>query len=370
LNKMKLVVAKPSVAAFKRDMASSIKSLDDIAHEFGITRGVNKVNKDLEIDFGLQLILFDKHLESLEEIKEGVLSSTQGIPLSVHAPYNYGDEADWPRTDLSRGSQGLDNLKRVAEFSRDIGALSVAVHPNAIRTKEELKDPSRYNPRTQQEFLNEVISHVQEVNSQYGGIIDLENKPLPATTADNENPIFTTVFHPISHLEYYIGKGGTLTFDTCHYGITRETINGAIKRLGSGLTDEVLREQEMLGYFAKDFVYQPSIEDAMLRLGSAINHIHLNDGSVYRTVEETGLQDRTKKLPMVGGYQLWWEAYVPGKGELCKTDCIKPWLTKHQADDRTVTLTLEVTEFNKDYANNPRWKESTRDALTIIYSLR
>ena len=124
----------------------------------------------------------------------------------------------------------------------------------------------------------------------------------------------------------------------------------------------------MFGYFAKEYARQPTIAEAMVELGPAINHIHLNDGSRYMPDEESGVPDGERRLPMAGGFQLWYEAYVPGKGELCTTDCIVPWLKAHQADDRTVTLTLEVEGFDGKYAEAPRSRESFEDALEVIYS--
>ncbi len=364
---MELVLAKPSMAAFEGDVSSSIKTLNEIREQFGMPKGAYQINNNLAIDFGLQLIIRDKDLDSLGEIEEKIKRSTDGVPLSIHAPYNYGEPEDWVKTDLTRDVQGLENLMKVADFSNNIGAMSIAVHPNAIRKKEHLEDKAKYNPQVQRELLELMSDRVLEANSYCNGIIDLENKPLPATTPDNESPIFTTVFHPMSHLKYFTERGGTITFDTCHYGITRATINEALKRFGENLTDEDLRREEMFGYFAEDYVLQPTIAEAMVELGPAINHIHLNDGSVYRPNKETGLPNKSDRLPMVGGYQLWYEAYVPGKGELCDTDCVVPWIEKHQKDDRAVTLTLEVTEFNNDYENNPRAREAFKDTLKSIY---
>ncbi len=381
---MRLVLAKPAMAAFEGDLVSSKKVLEDVKDEFGIPSGEYKINPHLSIDFGLQLIVRNKDLDNLSELERALKDNVRGIPLSVHAPYNYDDPKDWPSTDLTRGRMGVDNLRRIAGFSRNIGAMSVAVHPNAIRTKEELQDERLYNPQVQRENLDILFSNVWEVNSDYGDIIDLENKPLPATTPDNERPIFTTLFHPLAHLKEFAQRGGTMTFDTCHYGITRDTINNSItepvfsqiklyqikhplEEVVLEITDEDLRIEEMFGYFAKDYVLQPTIAEAMVEVGSAIKHIHLNDGSVYRPNAETGFPDREKPLPKVGGYQLWWEAYVPGQGELCETDCILPWLKKHQGDNRAVTLTLEVSEFNGDYDKSPRSRESFKKTIEMIY---
>jgi len=364
---MKLVLAKPAMAAFEGDLASSKKVLGYVRDKFGIPPGEYSISPNLGIDFGLQVIVRNKDLGNLSELEKTLVANIGHIPLSVHAPYNYDDPKDWPSTDLTKGEQGVKNLRRVAEFSRNIGALSIAVHPNAIRTKEELQNEGLYNPKIQRENLDRLFNNILEVNADYNGIIDLENKPLPATTPDNERPIFTTLFHPLAHLREFAQRGGTITFDTCHYGITMRTINDLLGRFEEGVTDEVLRREEMFGYFMKDYVRQPPISEAMLEVGEAIKHIHLNDGSIYRPNKETGFPDREKPLPKVGGYQLWWEAYVPGKGELCDTNCVLPWLRKHQAEDRTVTLTLEVGEFDGNYDGSPRSKETFESVMNMLY---
>lgn len=358
---MILTIAKPAMGVFADDIKASVAAIDAIKSEVGATGNSLRINKDLTLDFGLQIIVLASHMDKLSRVEQNL--SGVDLPFAMHAPYNYGNPSDWTKSDLSRGREGLDNLLKVIATGDAIGSHSIAVHPNSIREKSEIMS-SKYTAQQRQAFLKAVIENVREAQSHARTTsVDLENKPLPATTVDNEGVIYTIVGAPVNDIVAYCSRGGKITFDTCHYGITMETINNARKELGNGLTDDKLHELEMAGYFAADYQQQPSIAEAMIAVGPSINHIHLNDGSVFRPVNETGERDMQKRLPKVGGFQLYWEAYVPGKGELCDNSVMFPWLRKHQADNRRVVATVEVTEFDRNYAESPRFKES---ALLLV----
>ena len=258
--------------------------------------------------------------------------------------------------------------EKVVNFADNIRAESIAIHPNAIREKSVLLDSS-YTHEKRIQHLDAVIENILEAQSHAKGVsVDLENKPFPTTNADNSFATYTITLGPLEDIVKYVKRGGKLTFDTCHYGIAKETINSAIKRFGEELTDEKLRESEMLGYFAKDYVKQPNIDEVMIMIGKSINNIHLNDGSFYKPIPETGKPDLSKRLPPASGLQIMWEAYVPGYGELCDNNVIFPWLKENQKDDRRVFLTLEVGEFDGNYKDSPRFKESARSMIKDLLS--
>ncbi|MBI2043104.1 hypothetical protein HYT25_01810 [Candidatus Pacearchaeota archaeon] len=360
---MRLTIAKPAVAAFEGDLQSSLIVLDSIKSEFGFSNGELKINSNLILDTGFQVIVRGKDLEDLGKLEKNLAGLGRQIPSAVHAPYQYDDPDLWHTADLSQGREGYENLLKVAGFSDNIGAESIAIHPNAIREKSMFSDQS-YNHERRIQCLDTVINNVLEAQSHTKKVsVDLENKPFPTTNANNSYATYTITLGPFEDISRYIGAGGKLTFDTCHYGITRETINGAIERFGEELTNEKLRKFEMLGYFAKDYVKQPRIDEVMIRFGKQINNIHLNDGSIYRPVLETGRPDSNKRLPPANGLQIWWEAYVPGYGELCDSRIIFPWLKENQKDDRRVFLTLEVGEFDGNYKDSPRFMESARSMI-------
>ncbi len=355
---MKLTISKPAIAAFPRDLQSSLDVLNEIESEFGFKNGELKISDYLTLDTGFQIIVRGKDLDDLGKLERNLVGLGKQIPSAVHAPYQYDDPNLWHTADLSQGRNGYENLLKVVGFSDNIGAESIAIHPNAIREKSVLLS-AEYTHEKRIQHLDTVISNILEAQSHAKNVsVDLENKPFPTTNADNSYATYTITLGPFEDIERYVKKGGKLTFDTCHYGITRETINGAITRFGEELTDEKLRESEMLGYFAKDYVRQPKIDEVMIGFGKSINNIHLNDGSVYKPVPETGRPDLGKKLPLTGGLQIMWEAYVPGYGELCDNKVIFPWLERNQKDSRRVFLTLEVGEFDGNYKDSPRFKES------------
>ena len=299
----------------------------------------------------------------LGKLEKNLASLGKFIPSAVHAPYQYDDPDLWRSADLSQGREGYENLLKVVGFSDNIGAESIAIHPNAIREKSTLSDSS-YTHEKRIQFLDNVIERIFEAQSHAKKVsVDLENKPFPTTNADNSFATYTVTLGPFEDISRYVGRGGKLTFDTCHYGITRETINGDLTRFSEELTDEKLRELEMFGYFEKDYIEQPPIDQVMVRLGKQINNIHLNDGSIYKPNPETGKPDLSKRLPPANGLQIFWEAYVPGYGELCNNSVIFPWLRENQKDDRRVFLTLEVGEFDNNYKDSPRFKESARSMI-------
>lgn len=356
---MRLTIAKPAIPAFEGDLKSSFAALEAIASELGMSGRELRINEDLTLDLGLQLIVREKDLANMGKL-EATLATLPNVPFAIHAPYNYDDDpSHWASADLSEGDVGLTNLKKVVAFGDAIGASSIAVHPNSVRESAVLVSPS-YNAILRQGYLTRVIANIEAARSHARHVsVDLENKPFPATTAHNERPMFGTTFAPIEDILAYLARGGgRVTFDTCHYGITRETINGTRARLGGDLSDGRLKKEGILGYLAEDFQAQPSIEEAMLLIGERINHIHLNDGSMYRPHEATGKPDRSKPLPQVGGMQLWWEAYVPGRGELCDNKVIMPWIRQHQRANRKIPLTVEVTEFDRNYDHSPRFREA------------
>ncbi len=364
---MKLTLAKPVMAAFGNDIEASKKVVQEVKARLGIAGNEWRVNPHLTIDFGYQPIVRWKDVESgnLGKLEQNLVALGDA-PLAVHAPYNYGNTERWSATDLSQEGPAYENLLQVVRFADNIGAHSVAVHPNAIRTREAVTGPA-YTHDMQTGLLERVLRSISMAQQTARTTsVDLENKPFPATTEDNENPIYTVTFGPLSHILRHTERGGRITFDTCHYGITRKTINDTIAACGSNISDEELRNREMFGYFAADYIPQPSIATAMCAVGQAINHIHLNDGSVCRPVPETGRPDKTKPLPSFGHGNLWWEAYVPGHGELCGNEVIIPWLRAEQTKDRRVMLTLEVAEFDGNYAASPRSQEALENAGRMI----
>ena len=360
---MRLTISKPIVGAFEGDVQSGLNALNEIKSEFGFSNGELIINKDLILDTGFQVIVRGKDLTDLGKLERNLASLGKFIPSAVHAPYQYDDSQLWHTADLSRGEEGYKNLLKIVEFSDNIGAESIAIHPNAIRDKSLLLDKN-YTHETRIHCLDNVINRILEAQSHAKRVsVDLENKPFPTTNADNSYATYTITFGPLADMARYVKMGGKLTFDTCHYGITRNTINDALENLGKNLNNKKLRELEMLGYFAKDYTRQPEIEDVMVAFGKSINNIHLNDGSVYKPIPETGRPDKNAKLSLTGGLQIMWEAYVPGYGELCDNNVIFPWLKENQKDDRRVFLTLEVGEFNNNYKDSPRFKESARSMI-------
>jgi len=356
---MKLVLSKPTIVAFEGDLRDSISALNFVKSQLGIEFGKYKINPNLEIEFGLQLIVRLKDLSSLEKLEKNIAQTgADNFCLAVHAPYNYEDPETWQRVDLSRGKEGLTNLLKVVEFSDRINALSTSVHPNAIRKKEEILFKKSRKKRLG--LLDNVISNILEAQDYaLFTSIDLENKPLPATTPDNERMIYTVTCSPLGDLKKYVDAGGRLTFDTCHYAITQATFNHLIS------SPKASKAMSDLGYFIEDINLTPTGE-AMLNLGESINHIHLNDGSIYKPFPETGRPNINARLPSIGGIQLYWEAYVPGYGELSKNEDVFPWIKKYQTSKRTIPLTIEVTEFDNNYSSSPRFKEG---AISFVKNL-
>ncbi|MEK6891386.1 MAG: hypothetical protein AABX03_04585 [Nanoarchaeota archaeon] len=387
---MRLVIAKPTMPAFEGDLRSSIDALNAVKSELGVSGDSLRINDDLEITFGFQPIIRYKDLADLSALEKNLASSGVGdYPLALHHPYMH-DLDKSSTVDLSRGEEGYQNLLKVVQFADNIRALSIAVHPNAVRSKEEISSPE-YTYERRLEFLDRVIKNVLEAQSHAKFTsVDLENKPVPATTVDNENMIYTITFGPLEDLQRYVNAGGKITFDPCHYGITMRTWNQipynaevikenaiGIKNDSDHLRETLRAEHELdkiisLGYFREDLQEQHLVSDAMLRLsfklGSAINHIHLNDGSIYRPVPETGRPNTDAKIPQVDGIQLYWEAYVPGYGELFNNSDIMPWLRQYGHEDRTVPLTIEVTEFDNNYKENPRFREGAVSLVKDILS--
>lgn len=364
---MRLTIAKPAMAAFEGDLKSSLDALNYVKARMGFSGNEYKVNNNLVLETGLQVIVREKDLADMGRLERNIAALGE-IPISIHAPYNYDGPATWHIADLSEGDEGFDNLMKVVKFGDNIGAHSIAVHPNAIREKSFLESPD-YTREMREKYLNSVFNHVLAARDRARTVsVDLENKPFPSTTADNENIMYGTAFAPFRDIARYFDLNGKITFDTCHYGITMRTINDTIKELGGKVTDARLRERNILGYFAEDFTQQPEIHQTLWGLGKAVNHIHLNDGSVYRPHDNTGMPDKTRPLPKIGGSQLWWEAYVPGRGELCDNSVIMPWLRKVRTDNRKVTLTVEVTEFDRNYAESPRFREAAISLVNDILS--
>lgn len=355
---MKLIISKPAIGAFEGDLKSSAEALNAVREQVGAPKsGAWFVNKNLSFDTGLQVIVREKDLADLSRLERN-LAQLGDMPFAIHAPYNYGQPSEWHVADLSNGKEGLANLLKVVRFGDNIQASSIAVHPNSIREKARLEEPS-YTHEARIRYLDNVFANIFEARAKARVVsVDLENKPFPATTADNENIMYGITFAPFEDIRRFTNRGGRITFDTCHFGITMRTINDAIEAFEYEVSDDKLRENGILGYFAKDFVEQPAISRAMVELGDAINHIHLNDGSPYRPDNATGKQDVLRTLPKIGGVQLWWEAYVPGNGRLCQNRVLYHWIANNQQDKRDLPLTVEVTEFDGNYKESPRFREA------------
>lgn len=359
---MIVTLSKPTIAASPEDIKYSIETLKAVKSELGISGNSFRVHDNLTMDFGLQPIVRIKDLENLSNIEKNIIENTKEFPLALHAPYNYDNPKTWQTTDLSQGREGLETLLKIVKLADNIEAHTIAVHPNAIRTQEFLRD-TNYTYIERIRALDTVINNVLEAQSHAKFTsVDLENKPVPATVAGKDLPIYTITMGPYQDMIRYVQQGGKLTFDTCHYGITANTFDGISEEHGDSsenITNGKLRELDMKGYFAEDYnIIQHSISEAMFLLRNKINHIHLNDGTIYRPFPETGMPNIKKRLPKAGGFQLYCEAYVPGKGELCGYDVIIPFLDFVQEQNRRVFLTLEVAEFDNDYKNSPRAKES------------
>jgi len=363
---MRLTITKPAVAAFEWDLKSSLDILNKIKSEYGFSGGELRVNENLVIDTGFQLIVRGKDLVDLGKLERNIVGLKEQVPSAVHGPYQYDDSNLWHTADLSRGEEGYQNLLKVIDFSENIGAESIAIHPNAIRDKSVLLK-QEYNREKRIQSLERVIDKILDAQSYAKKVsVDLENKPFPTSNADNSYATYTITLGPFEDIERYVRRGGRLTFDTCHYGISRNTINSALEKFGKELTNEKLKGLDMLGYFAEDYVVQPKINEAMSVLGGSINNIHLNDGSIYKPIAETGRPDKSAKLPLTGGLQMMYEAYVPGYGELCDNSVIFPWLRENQKDNRRVFLTLEVAEFDNNYKDSPRFMESAHDTINDL----
>ena len=364
---MILTLAKPAMAAFADDIKASNKCLERAKSDLGIPHS-HKVNTDLTIDFGLQLIVRKKDLPNLGELEKTVASTTKQIPLAVHAPYDQDAAKDWRKSDLSYGREGVNQLIEVVKFADNIGATSVCIHPGGIRSVRRLRTRG-FTPEKRRQYLQKVIDSAEEAQTySKTAIVDLENLPLPITT-DEADPIFTTTLVSFLDLARLANAGRTMTFDTCHYGIAKKAIDGAVSS-PSEVTRDSLRKAKTYGYHPRDFEYQPTIAEAMTRLGNAIHHIHLNDGAPFLPVPETGEMDLSKQVSTTGRLQIYHEAYVPGNGILCDEYCVLPWIKQRQSAQERIFLTLEVEEPNNDYENNPRAHESIMNmAYAIMHNL-
>ena len=363
---MLITLTKPTVLAFRDDISDSLKSLDFAKSQLGVYGDSFKVNHTLALDFGLQLILRGQDMEKLGDVEKNLSAIPESTPLAIHAPYFYDDPETWERGDLTQGRQGLNTLLKTIELANRIGAHSISVHPNSIRSEETLNDPT-YTHERRLESLEHAIAMIQEAQAaSTHATVDMENKPIPTVTFDKKTMTYTLVFAPLEDLKTYAKNGCTMTFDTAHYALAASTINRAIARLGADLTDERLKAEKMLGYFAKDYCPQPATAEAMRILGPRISHIHLNDASLHFPVPETGLPDRTKKGVTVGGFEGWVDSYAPRNGDFCEYDTITPWLVENQGQDRRVILTLEVSEFDGNYKTSPQTRKAIINAGRTI----
>lgn len=364
---MRLVLAKPAMAAFPKDLRRSVDVLDFVESEMGFRSddGTLKVSDDLTLELGLQLILRAQDMESLGDLEKNVGREVGDMPLAVHAPCNYDmTNPGWVNYDLTNQRTGMNKLMGAVSFADRVGATSVVVHPNALRAKKTLTNPDRYSATLQGFERANILGNIMEIiraDVDSNVSIDVENKPIPAEEGSVDDRAIYCSGVLATYMQMQLWPQ-SMTFDTCHYGVTRNTINKAVSRGKAGV-DFALKKWDLPELVRENYIKQPSVRSAMEALGRKINHVHLSDGSVFQPDQETGLRVTTFVPSFREGVHGWVHGYVPLKGDsLCRYETIIPWLRNVSGDqidrDKRRFLTAEVAEFDGDYEQCPRSREA------------
>ena len=329
---MTITLKKNIMPAFPRDIKSSLEFMRKIGPEIIFMK-----RYAWNLDLGFEAIVRYQDMENLDTLAEN-LKACEGYPISLHAPLNMED----PKTVDLTTTAGFEIAERLIEFADRNGISLIVSHPNCLmdnKSYTNLNDTvgkeNLENGYYSKLKLSQIVNRAQTLNKMSSNVkFSLENKPYPATDANNEGVMHSPVLGPLEHLLRLREEGIPITFDTAHYGISRSTINGILA--GAEWNPEKgipLYGRNALLLPNWDLVHQPTIRGAIASLDESILEIHLNDAAPYQGVD---------------GLTTYWEALIPGKGSLVQNRDIIPFLKERKSD---LSVVMEVME--TDYENCP-----------------